>query len=441
MSDLRDGFSLAGVSSAGQAEGAVAGRLRRAATTMRIAYAERGLAEAARFTLRSGLRKGTLLMWQLGARTQARQLREELRSAREAAPDGPPCIAVAVTGGVGDFLVIARFLRDLGQHVGGARFDVFCPRPALAAWAFGGVPGFRQAYYDILFDGLRAEYDMALRANQMVVLYRESLRWSVLRDHPALAAVAEAVMRQRPKIDPFVTQHPWLDNFLAQKAVFAGCRRQDFLHHLAGIAYGGDGMAVPQDPAALDRFGLKPGRYVTLHNGFDANFVIAGQRATKCYPHFGAVVERLQATRPDLLFVQLGTVTSEPIPPCDLDLIGRTGMPEVAALIAGSALHIDNEGGLVHLAACLGTRAGVVFGPTPSAYFGYPGNINFDPPVCGGCWWMTRDWMDRCAKGYARPSCMQDQDPEAVARRLEAALPALQPETQPAALRRAMIGE
>jgi ADP-heptose:LPS heptosyltransferase len=429
------------LASAGQAEGAITTRLRRAIMAMRIAYTERGLAEAARFTLRTGFRKGTLLMRQFGARTQARHLREELRVAREATPDSPPCIAVAVTGGIGDLLVIARLLRDLGQHVGGARFDVFCPRPALAEWAFGGVPGFRRACYDILFDGLRSEYDMALRANQMVVLYQESLRWPVLRDHPVLASVANSLMRQRPKIDPFVTQHPWLDNFLAQKAVFAGCRRRDFLHHLAGIAYGGDGMAVPQDPAALERFGLKAGRYVTVHNGFDANFVIAGQRATKCYPHFGPVVDRLQAARPDLLFVQLGTVTSECIPSCDLDLIGRTSMPEVAALLAGSALHVDNEGGLVHLAACLGTRAGVIFGPTPSDYFGYPGNINIDPPACGGCWWITRSWMDHCAKGYARPRCLHDQDPDSVARRLEAALSSPHRAAQPATLDQAVIGE
>ena len=99
-------------------------------------------------------------------------------------------------------------------------------------------------------------------------------------------------------------------------------------------------------------------------------------------------------------FVQIGTVTSEPIAECDLILLNQTSLDEVAGLLGQASLHLDNEGGLVHLAACLGTRSAVVFGPTPSDYFGYPANINIEPPVCGGCWFMTRTWMDACAKGY-----------------------------------------
>jgi ADP-heptose:LPS heptosyltransferase len=345
-----------------------------------------------------------------------------LAEARRAEPDGPPRIAIAVTGGIGDFLVIARFLRDLERQVGALRFDIYCPRPELAQWACGRIPGFGQAHYDILFDAVRADYDLALRANQMLVLYRENLRWPVLRSAPALAAIVASLDRVRPKIDVFVVQHPYLDHFLASTAVFQGRSRRDYLHLLADIPYGGDALDVPADHAALARFGLSRGGYVTVHNGFDTDFVITGRRATKCYPHFGAVVEQLRAARPDLRFIQLGTVTSEPIAACDRNLIGRTSLAEAAGLLAGAALHLDNEGGLVHLAACLGTRAAVVFGPTPSSYFGYPGNINLEPPVCGGCWWMTRSWMDHCAKGYAEARCLTEQPPEEVARRAMVAL-------------------
>jgi ADP-heptose:LPS heptosyltransferase len=133
-------------------------------------------------------------------------------------------------------------------------------------------------------------------------------------------------------------------------------------------------------------------------------------------------VARLKRALPHLRFVQLGTVTSEPIEECDLILLNRTSMDEASGLIAQAALHIDNESGLVHLAACAETRAAVVFGPTPSDYFGYPGNINIDPPVCGNCWWMTRTWMDACAKGFATPRCMTEQNPEVVADRILRAL-------------------
>jgi hypothetical protein len=402
--------------------GAILPRFRHAAALLQATWRQHGLAAAAGYGFSTALRKGNLLLRQVGAHTRERALRRALREERQLAPGGVPRIAVAITGGIGDILVIGRFLRDLEAHLGGAGFDIFCPRPALATWALGGLPGLRQVHYDILFDGLRHEYDVALRANQMLVLYQEDLRWQAARDSPALAQVVAALIRSRPLIDPFVAQHPWHDNFLAQKAVFGGRSRRDFLHHLAGLEYRGDRMAVPQDAAALSRFGLCPGGYVTVHNGFDTEFIIAGRRATKCYPHFDAVVAELKAARPELAVIQLGTATSTPIPSCDQVLIGRTGMPEVTAILANSLLHLDNEGGLVHLAASLGTRSAVVFGPTPVDYFGYPQNLNIAPPVCGGCWWMTRTWMDSCAKGYGAALCVQHQAPEAVAGQVLAAL-------------------
>jgi hypothetical protein len=66
----------------------------------------------------------------------------------------------------------------------------------------------------------------------------------------------------------------------------------------------------------------------------------------------------------------------------------------------------------------------VVFGPTPSDYFGYPENINIDPVQCGGCWWIDELWMDRCPRGSAQPECMFTQPPEKI---VAEALAALQP--------------
>jgi ADP-heptose:LPS heptosyltransferase len=155
--------------------------------------------------------------------------------------------------------------------------------------------------------------------------------------------------------------------------------------------------------------------YITINNGYDSNVVVSHQRATKCYPHFGTVINRLRQIRNDIAFVQVGTHTSEAIPEVDLNLIGRTSLAEVAGLIRGAVLHLDNEGGLVHLARCVGTKSCVVFGPTSSRYFGYPGNINIDPSFCGGCWWVNETWMNHCPRGFDTARCMTQQSPVAVA--------------------------
>ncbi len=377
---------------------------------------DRGLVAALCFALRSLARKAALLasaeLSLFGARHARKQVREG-----QAASAGAPAIALCLTGGIGDTVVIARFMRDLVAAAPGTRFDVFMARPDTATFVFAKVPGFRRAYHDALFEPLRREYPLALRANQTIVAYLDTIRWKELREAPALVAMLDKMRRSRADIEDFIASHPFRDNCLARSAVFAGSSRRNHLHAMAGLQYGGDRMELVGDDSGPARFGLAGASYVTIHNGFDPDFTISGQRATKCYPHFGRVVALLRERNPDLVFVQLGTSTSEPIAECDMNLIGRTNIAEVVGLLGGAVAHIDNEGGLVHLAACLGVPAVVLFGPTPSDYFGYPGNINIDPAVCGDCWWLTRSWMSSCVKGYAVPRCLHEQKPEAVVAR------------------------
>jgi hypothetical protein len=307
-------------------------------------------------------------------------------------------------------------VHDLGAEVEPFSFDVFAPSPGLAQWVFAAVPGFERAYPDTL-DGLSGRaYDLRLRMNQTVVVLMESVRWARLREAPRmLHSVREMIhFRRRRGLEPYIVNHPRLDNGLARKVVYANRSRNDFLHAMLGIDYGGDQLAIDSDDTALERFSLTGRNFVTVHNGFDTNFVIAGQRATKCYPHFAEVVTGLKAARPDLIVVQIGTTTSDPIAGVDLNLIGQTSLREVAGLLRATALHLDNEGGLVHLAACYGRCSLVVFGPTPSDYFGYPHNINVDPLRCGGCWWIDELWMDRCPRGMIQPECMLTQPPERI---------------------------
>jgi hypothetical protein len=309
-------------------------------------------------------------------------------------------------------------------------FDVFAPSPGLAHWVFAAVPGFEHAYPDTLDDISGQAYDLRLRMNQAVVVVQESIRWARLREAPRmLNSVREMILsRRRRGLEPYIVNHPRLDNGLARKVVYANRSRNDFLHSMVGIDYAGDQLAIGSDDTALERFGLTGRNFVTVHNGFDTNFVIAGQRATKCYPHFAEVATGLKAARPDLIVVQIGTTTSDPMPGVDLNLIGQTSLREVAGLLRATALHLDNEGGLVHLAACYGRRSLVVFGPTPSDYFGYPHNINVDPVRCGGCWWIDELWMDRCPRGMAQPECMFTQPPERI---VALALAALAPVSEP----------
>jgi ADP-heptose:LPS heptosyltransferase len=331
--------------------------------------------------------------------------------------DGGLVLAIGISGGIGDVIVAARFVRDLAAQAGAFTFDVFAARPSLIDWIFSAVPGFARAHPDSLLPLAGRAYDLELQIHQGLVIRKETANWArirqVTRMHAAITHAHHALVDGQFAL--YLNNHPRLDNGLARKAVMAGRTRSDFLHGMAGIVYGGHIINIPADESALARLGLQGKAFITVHNGFDTNFIISGKRATKCYPYFDRVVTAIKAARPDVLIVQIGTTTSEAIPDVDLNLIGQTSLQEVSGLLRATMLHLDNEGGLVHLAACYGRRSLVVFGPTPSDYFGYAGNININPLKCGNCWWLDDLWMDRCPRGLDQPECMFSQPPEHVA--------------------------
>ncbi|MCA3388713.1 MAG: hypothetical protein INF65_08785 [Roseomonas sp.] len=396
------------------------GRLKRLTRRTQAIYLETGSLRAPISYLRHAFRakasllarhawalQGSLLPWRLAAE------RRRLSAHRN---QGRLVIAVTAAGGLGDLIIIARCLRDLAQEAEAFAFDVFAASPDLAQWVFAAVPGFGRAYPDTLERFSTRNYDLHLLINQTATVAPETIAWDRLRQAPRMLQAVRRLMRlsRQASLEPYILHHPRLDNGLARKAVYAGKSRQDFLHWMLGIDYGGENLGIEADEEALRRFGLAGRDFITVHNGFDPNFIVPERRATKCYPHFDAVVAGLKATRPEMLIVQLGTTTSEAIAGADLNLIGRTSLAEAAALLRATALHLDNEGGLVHLAACYGRRSLVVFGPTPSDYFGYASNINVDPLYCGGCWWIEESWMNRCPRSMPQPECMFAQPPERV---------------------------
>lgn len=331
-------------------------------------------------------------------------------------------IAILVTGGIGDYIVIARFLRDLMAHVEPLQFTIFCQNIDAADWIFAAIPGFSGAYSEFLFEHVEIvdNYVVSLRINHFVTAHAESAVWPELRKHPKLRAAIERVVKFRPQIEVFVQNHPYMDNFLAQKSHFMNRNRENFLHAIAGVHYSGARFDLSTDHAVLARYALKKGGYITFNNGFDADYVIAGKTATKCYPHFDALVVLLKEAYPGVPIVQIGTKTSTPVASADLDLISKTTLSEAATLLQSALIHIDNEGGLVHLAASLGTPSCVIFGPTSVEYFSYAQNLNIAPASCGNCWWITRSWMDICPRGFETPRCLFDRKPSDILNEISA---------------------
>ena len=325
-----------------------------------------------------------------------------------------PYLSIKITGGIGDYILAARFLRDLVAQIEPFTFDVYCNNIETAHWIFTTVPGFQGAFSEFLFEHLLPQYDVGLWLSQFIVAYPVAMRRKTLREFPKLGTLVQNILRYRPRIEMFIARHPNLDNFLARKFVYSNWSRNECVHGMAKIRKGPDMLPLETDESVLAEPGLVRQPYMTIHNGFDPDMVVMGPRATKCYPHFEEVVRQIKAALPDITIIQIGTSTSTRIPGVDRDLIGRTTLRQAAALLKEAVWHIDGESGLVHMARSLGTGATVVFGPTPVDYFGYVGNINIPPATCGGCWWITETWMALCPRGLTNPVCME-QPPSAIA--------------------------
>lgn len=347
-------------------------------------------------------------------RIKSRQLRKA-----GVASDGA---AVLVTGGLGDLIVIARFMRDFVVHTGETQFSIFYSSPSLAEAVFRNVPGFTTAYPERLYGYGIGLFAYSLRINQFIYVDK----WPDIRrflsrkvENTKIFQLLDTYEKAVLPLSAVRDNHPFLDGALGRYAAIKGHQRKDFLHYLSGIKYGGDQLPIVADHDVLGKFGLIPGRYVTVHNGYDENMQgVKGARATKAYPYWGEVVSHLKAHfGDDIQFVQIGTpTTSETIEDVDHNLVGKTNLAQAIGLVAQAAFHLDNEGGFVHVASAFDKRSCVVFGPTSLDYFAYVDNLNFAPRECGDCWWSEKTWMTKCPRGDVQPACMTKHDPFVLAK-------------------------
>ncbi len=97
-------------------------------------------------------------------------------------------------------------------------------------------------------------------------------------------------------------------------------------------------------------------------------------------------LDLVQRIAPDFALVQLGTIM-DPLLPGARDLRGQTTIIQAAELIAGAALFVGLESGLMHVAAAVETPAVIIYGGrSRPVETGYPFNTNLTrSPECAGC--------------------------------------------------------
>jgi ADP-heptose:LPS heptosyltransferase len=343
---------------------------------------------------------------------------------------GPLAVLVCGSGGIGDLLYLGTVVRELFLRFGDCQIFVANECPSVHA-VFAGNPYVAGTIF-LAGDELAA-FIHALHMFDVFDLVAE-VRYCVTYTTPPLSRAprdfVDTASYRAAEWQRYV-RHRWphLNNLLASEAVARGLSKLG----LVGVT-----ATLPIDAASeIDFFpspatgarwpALRGVAFATIHHGSDSRMSSQGGVQTKNLPTatWREIAAHLSAA--GLKLVQLGEAHETPVDGVDLDLRGQTSLDEAALLLKSASVHLDTEGGLVHLARAMHTPSVVAFGPTPLGFFGYPGNANIAAPRCGNCWWTTDRWATDCPRELPQPDCMAAHSAAEIAGR---ALDLIEPERQ-----------
>ena len=338
------------------------------------------------------------------------RVQQTLRGLTQKKPKDPRRLRIFfwLPGGLGDAACARRLVDAYRAWLPGAVFEIYSPVRGAVQTVFAGVP-------DIVCAGsckpYWPNYDLAVLACLCVkFLWADTARLAKLA--PDFTAVFTRATQAQARFgflldDPFLTE-PALGRWLLKQ----GGRRFDLLSFTGGCELPHDAQTqLPATQNGVEKWGLKPGEYLTFHDGSDTEDL-----PTRMWPRaqWETLLSQLKAAHPQLKIVQLGTAQNPVYAQADVCLCGKTTLPDLPALLAGSRVHIDTESGLVHLSQYLPTRAVVLFGPSAKPFFAYQKNENLAAGDCGGCMWLSRNWMRVCPLGRKPASCLQALTPQRV---------------------------
>lgn len=326
-----------------------------------------------------------------------------------------PVFIARIEGGLGDLILAGRFLDRLCEECN-TEFVVEYRSPALADFAFATCKPFLGSAC-VPFDVANPRCVARLRVG--IVVVSDFVRADAPPEFRNVMDRAGAFCRE---YDVFIAASPFLDGAFGDALAEAGIRRHRACFVQCGFPYAGEDFLRPDQAsiqACLSAHNLAEKTFVTISDGWDSDFgFLNGRRPTKALPagKLEQLVRALKSNRPDVAVVQIGGSSSGmDIPGIDRNFRGRIGLRESALLLAGALLHIDTEGGLVHLARAVGTPASVFFGPTNPAFFSYENNQALLPSGdCINCYWSTNTWMAICPLKKST-ICMQNHSVPAAA--------------------------
>ena len=320
--------------------------------------------------------------------------------------DKTVCLSVRLDGSLGDYIVTLAFIEKIFDICNNIQMDLFVPgkKEVFARVVFRGHTYIRDFYSADFFERCSVAYDAAIEITHFVTITSYS--------------EAQLKKKSRKLLEVFKAYKESKDAFIAgvdaeyfrfmQRCKLWGMNRYTALGH-RGIMQIEKKVNIFMDEKMEEKYKKrKDDIYLTTNYGVDVITV-------KLWPqeYMEKLLGMIKKAFPMIKILELGAQNAPMLKNVDEYVLGED-LELIKYILKGSILHIDCEGGLVHLASQLGTRCAVVAGPTPIWYYGYEQNINIVSKVCKDCDGVTPDWYKNCVLGDDKPRCMYSIMPEHV---------------------------
>lgn len=333
-------------------------------------------------------------------------------------------IGFIIGGGLGDKLIFANYLYCLKKKYKDAKIcaDIYFPEGFGVADSIFENDSFTcHRIYKFESGDCAQLYDWFVWVNRYPMEQKTPNFEKINKICPKFGEYIRAVQRFATENKTIFDVSPRMDGYTSyiESALDHKRIQQPDIYNLIGIKPDFEYPLFVKEDADqyLRNVGLKNKKFITIHRGSDVTY---SKNVVKLWPleYYNELIKMLKEAYPDYIIVQMG-VSRDRCPAmegADVDLVGKTSMEQVKLLLRESSLHIDSEGGYVHIRRAL--RAGrsvVLFGSTSLPFFGYDYNINIVGDGCNyPCEWMKDDWIEKCVRGYEKPPCMYSIKPTRV---------------------------
>lgn len=327
-------------------------------------------------------------------------------------------IAILTTGGYGDMIIQKRLIMEIIKSLPDCGVDIYNSKTIdLLKILYTDMPNIKNVIPDLgtryLRNNRKYKFSFTIEACHFIrVDYWDRKFWN--RNNLYFFKKLEKLVRKTQEESADILMPPHVTLY---RRWIKGCNAYTGFNYDGVFEITDKRVNIPLDASAYEAYrelrnSWKTHKYITINcgNGDCAD----GSLVAKSWPmkYYDDLVKRIVKEYPDIFIVQLGQDTAVKIKNCDEYLLGRS-LSLIEYVLKYSFLHIDIEGGLVHIASQLGTKCVVLFGPTVVDYYGYENNVNICVGNCHNCWGLYSD-VNKCARGMKEPECMYSITPRMV---------------------------